>query len=98
MAALKHIFKEGYEYKKAGVIVTGIVPCNAFQQNLFDQVDRAKQQTLMDVFDSINEKLGKDPVKLAIQNFPCANTAWLTQRSKLSSCYTTRWADILKAG
>jgi hypothetical protein len=52
----------------------------------------------MDVFDSINEKLGKDPVKLAIQNFPCANTAWLTQRSKLSSCYTTRWADILKAG
>jgi DNA polymerase V len=96
LAGLKSIFKEGYEYKKAGVIVTGIVPCNAVQQNLFDTADRAKQETLMEVLDTINEKLGKDTLKYAVQSHS-QNSKWLTQRSKLSPCYTTRWNQILKA-
>lgn len=43
MYVLEMIYKPGYEYKKAGVIVTGIVPSTAVQQNLFDGVDRVKQ-------------------------------------------------------
>lgn len=98
MAALASIFKDGYQYKKAGVIITHIVPVNAIQQNLFDGVDRAKQETLMGVVDDINQKLGKNTVKYAVQSFPNQHTRWLQSQSKLSPCYTTRWEQVLKAG
>ena len=54
--ALKDIYRPGYAYKRAGVILTGIVPSNAIQGNLFDSKDRAKETLLMEVVDEINRK------------------------------------------
>jgi DNA polymerase V len=43
LCALEAIYREGYRYKKAGVLVTEIVPEDQVQGSLFDQVDREKQ-------------------------------------------------------
>ena len=54
LIGLKQIYKEGYQYKKAGVIITEIV--NHPQLRLFDNIDHEKRTRLMDTFDNINHK------------------------------------------
>jgi DNA polymerase V len=103
LLALKAIYRPGYAYKKAGVIVTGIVPNTAVQQNLFDDMDRARQTQLMQTLDEINQKLQATkgnlhtPVKFAVQTHAAREVKWPMQRSYLSPCYTTRWEQVLKA-
>ncbi|MDO1445509.1 Y-family DNA polymerase [Rhodocytophaga aerolata] len=103
LKGLKAIYKPGYAYKKAGVIVTGIVPNHAIQQNLFDEVDRAKHTQLMTTIDQINKRLRKhtdkfqSPVKFAVQTHSTKEANWPMQRKYLSPCYTTRWDQVLKA-
>ena len=92
-AALRVIYKKGYRYKKAGVIVMEIGPENRIQGSLFDHVDREKQADLMRVLDSVNTKYGRDTLKVAAQGL---GGKWKLRQERLSPCYTTRWSDIIK--
>ena len=92
-AALRAIYKKGYRYKKAGVIVMEIVPEDRIQGSLFDCVDREKQATVMRKLDEINGKYGRDTLKVAAQGL---GQKWKLRQEKLSPCYTTRWQDIIK--
>lgn len=94
LIALEIIYKECYEFKKAGVIVMNIVPNNAVQQNLFDNIDRVKQNYIMDTLDMVNKKMGKNKVKFAVQGYQNKSTSWQMDRNMLSPCYTTRWEDL----
>ena len=60
LAALKRIWREGYRYKKAGVIVSGIVPAGAIQGDLFDQRDRTKLNQVSLAMDKLNRRYGRD--------------------------------------
>lgn len=93
MLALQRIYKNGYSYKKAGVIVMEIVPETQIQHSLFDTVNREKQNNLMKVFDGINLGMGKNTVKFAVQG---NGKKWKLKQERLSPCYTTRMAEILK--
>lgn len=90
--ALKSIFMEGYNYKKAGVIVSGIVPENAVQNCLFDEVDREKHSSVLNSVDKINERYGRDTVKLAVLGY---RRKWKLRQEQLSPFYTTSWNDII---
>lgn len=92
-AALQVIYKKGYRYKKAGVIVMEIVPEDRIQGSLFDRVDREKQTAVMRKLDEINAKYGRDTIKIAAQG---SGQKWKLRQEKLSPCYTTRWQDIIK--
>jgi DNA polymerase V len=94
LRALSLIYREGFEYKKAGVIVMGIVPANGVQLNLFDSIDRARQEVITTVTDSLNSRKGKNTVIVAEQNFPAKNTTWKMERGHLSPCYTTKWDEL----
>jgi DNA polymerase V len=104
LKALKAIYRPGYGFKKAGVMVSGIVPGNAVQQDLFDPVDRAKHLRVMQLVDAVNKKLGtgkglfNSPVKFAAQTHATKEVNWPMQRKYLSPCYTTRWDEVMKAG
>ncbi len=89
---LKKIFASGYKYKKAGVIITEIVPERPVQTNLFDQRDREKYNKVMRVMDSLNATYGNRKVRIATQGF---GRKWKLKNEKLSPCYTTRLSDIL---
>ena len=92
-AALRAIYRKGYRYKKAGVIVMEIGPEDRIQGSLFDRVDRAKHAAVMRKLDAINAKYGRDTIKVAAQGL---GGKWKLRQERLSPCYTTRWGDIIK--
>jgi DNA polymerase V len=87
------IFKPGFHYHKAGVILSDIIPEDQVQMNIFDQVDRKKHRNLFKVVDRINETMGRDCLRLAAQG---KERKWKLKQEKLSKRYTTRWNDILE--
>ena len=80
-------------YKKAGVIVGGIIPENKVQFSLFDNLNREKRRNINSTIDVINKKMGRDKVKLAVQG---NGRKWKLKKEKLSPCYTTRFTDMLE--
>lgn len=91
LAGLNAIYMQGYQYKKAGVIITEIVT-GGVQQNLFDNVDRNKRERLMQALDKINGDC-HSYVKLAVQG---NGRDWKLKQEQLSRRYTTDMNEILK--
>jgi DNA polymerase V len=54
LQGVEQIYREGYRYKKAGVILTALVPAHQVQTHLLDQQDREHSQKLMAAIDVIN--------------------------------------------
>jgi len=90
---LKDIYKPGYSYKKAGVIITEIVSNTPMQADLFDTVDRDKQKKLLKVIDDLNDGLGSNKVRIASQSY---GKKWKLKNEKLSPRYTTKLSDIIE--
>lgn len=93
LACLRHIYKSGFNYKKAGVIVSGIVPADFVQSNLFYEQDNPKINAIMKSMDSLNKIYGKNFVRCASQGFN--HKKWNLRQERLSPRYTTRWSDLL---
>ena len=102
---LRGIFREGYQYKRGGVIVNGISPSTPLQQDLFD-VDAGQIQKLKRLdaaIDRINKINGTETVVIAAQQYTkphgegradvFANAMKQDHKSKNPS---TRWSDIIK--
>lgn len=92
LSGLKSIFAEGYKFKKAGVIVSEIVPERPLQTSLFDTRDREKFNKIMGVMDNLNASYGKQKIKVAAQGF---DRKWKLKNEKLSPCYTTKLGDVM---
>ncbi|MEF9986173.1 MAG: Y-family DNA polymerase [Bacteroidales bacterium] len=90
--ALKQIFTIGFGYKKAGVILSGIMPKNGEQLAFFDTVDRDKHAKLMTTLDNLNQVEGRNTVVFAAQG---VNKLKLN-REHLSPSYSTNLDDIIK--
>ncbi|MCY4561051.1 MAG: Y-family DNA polymerase [Flavobacteriaceae bacterium] len=90
--SLKNIYRKGYAYKKAGVIVMGIIPETSQQLNLFLN-EPSTHKLLMRTVDAINHRLGVKKVKLASQDIP---KTWPMRQEKLSKRYTTDWNELLE--
>ena len=93
LRGLKAIFAEGYQFKKAGVIVSELVPERPLQGDLFDTRNRDKFSRIMTVMDSLNASYGKQKVKIAAQGF---DRKWRLKNEKLSPCYSTKLEDVLE--
>ena len=91
--ALESIYRDDCVYKKAGVMVSRIVPQEQMQLSLFDSLDREKRKSINIAVDKINAIMGKNKVKLAVQG---NGRKWKLRQEKLSPCYTTRFSDILE--
>ena len=94
LALVEDMYEPGYAYKKAGVILSGIVPEKSMQGHLFDAKDQARNHRLIQAVDAINRKHGCHAVRFAAQGFPNKQTTWLTRREHLSPCYTTPWDQV----
>ncbi len=65
LQAFACIFKEGYGYRKAGVMLLNIQPAKSIQMNLFDKEDHNKQNRLMQAIDRINNRYSTQAINLA---------------------------------
>lgn len=89
--ALKKIFKEGYAYKKAGVIIQDFTNEDTLQINLFENSDN-RHKAVMKSIDKINTIYGMQKIKLASQD---TKKVWKMKQEKLSPNYTTKLSDII---
>lgn len=89
--AFEQIYKDGYAYKKAGIIVSGLVPEDQRQLSLFEE-ENTHHPNLMKAMDVLNKKFGAAKVKLASQDL---DRTWKMRQECLSPCYTTKWKDLL---
>lgn len=89
--ALKHIYKKGYAYKKAGVIIQDFVPANHLQKTLFDNRDE-RHIPLMQAVDKMNKIFGQQKIRIASQDL---KRVWKMKQEKLSPRYTTHLSDII---
>lgn len=92
LEGLRRIYRDGYAYKKTGIILSELVPEESVQSDLFVQPDFSRQQRLMDTVDRINRDYGRDFIRLLSQGF---DRRWRLRQEKLSSRYTTRWEELL---
>jgi len=82
---LEQIFREGYSYKRAGIIVSGLSDCHLKQLNLFYEED-SRHLNLMKTIDHINKKIGEPKIKLASQDL---ERTWKMRQEHLSQNFTT---------
>jgi DNA polymerase V len=89
---LERIFKQDFEYRKAGIILSGLVPSENLTKRMFDDEHFMRQHKLMKAIDEINQKFGKDTVR-----FGSVKTEgdWKMKQTRKSQSYTTNWNEIL---
>ena len=91
--ALHHIYKPGYKYKKVGVNLTGIIPQETVQGNLFKQPPKVAHPKLTQTLDRLNMKFGKMTVASAMIGTRVAE--WELIKRERSPRYTTQWKELL---
>jgi DNA polymerase V len=92
LVGLREIYRSGYRYQKAGVILTGIIPAASRPRTLFD--DAAAQQksaALMETLDRINRRMGSGTMQLLGEG---VGKSWAMRRGNVSQCYTTEWDEL----
>ena len=102
---LQSIYRQGYQYKKAGVIVMGIGADSPIQQDLFDinAEQFQKMKRLDEVIDRINRLHGTETIVLGAQQYTKKDGkgkadvfANAIKHDHRSPNPTTRWSDVIK--
>ena len=108
--AFRPYFREGVQFKKAGVIFSRIVPEGSVVADLFDERDRTRDAALQRTIDKIREKAGRNAILLAtqlpnlsrsIENLPQSTGTSKEQAAQVyksehqSPCYTTELSQVL---
>jgi len=90
------VYRQGQHFKKAGVIMTGLVSEQQIQGNLFDvsnDEEKMRSRNLMSVMDTINEIYGRDTLRFAGTG---VIQVWKSKSEQRSPKYTTCWQDLLE--
>lgn len=87
----EQLFEPGRRYKKAGVVLSGLVPDDAIQGHLFEALPTQAQRRLMHVMDNINCSMRGDVVKFAATGL---QKNWKMRQEQRSPRYTTRWEEL----
>ncbi len=86
------IWKNGYRYQKAGVMLGDFYSQGVAQLNLFDEnPPRKNSQKLMNILDHLNAENGHGTLYFAGQGI---QQQWQMKREMLSPRYTTRYTDL----
>lgn len=94
-ALLARIWRPGYAYHKAGVLLDDLTTDTYEQLELFASPPPASvdQQRLMATMDAINGRFGRDTVRVAASGL---ERPWKTSQANVSPRYTTRWEELLQ--
>jgi len=90
LASLEAIYRPGYRYQKAGVLLNGLVPESREQLRLF-QAPTPRAASLMKAVDDINKRWGRDTICSAAAGL---SREWHFRQMKKSPAYTTRWSEL----
>ncbi|HEX4875827.1 MAG TPA: Y-family DNA polymerase [Chitinophagaceae bacterium] len=89
----ERLYQPGIKYLKAGVILSGLVPDNSIQANLFAREEENKKRYLMEAVDNINFSHRDDMVKYVASGL---KRNWKMRQEMRSKRYTTRWDELFE--
>lgn len=70
LAALQQLYRQGFLYKQAGVILTDISEEQGMQLDLFTEPQDERRRKLMQVADELNKRFGDDTISLGPLTHP----------------------------
>jgi DNA polymerase V len=92
LAGLRSIYRPGFAYKKAGVLLDDLSPSGQQQKGLFDNMGTLQHsKSLMQAIDRINNAMGSGTIKFLGEGL---EKQWKAKAEKKTRCYTTRIDEI----
>jgi DNA polymerase V len=92
-AAIEDMYKQGYGYKRAGVLLHGLVSADQWQKPLFiDTGNHERMRSLMETIDRVNKEWGSQIVRSAAQG--ANNSVTTAEQTQRSPAYTTQWDSL----
>lgn len=95
LVLLKKIYRKGYVYKKAGVMLLNLRSEKNNQSDLFQTSSDVDNTSLMHALDNINHKFGQHSLFLGAEGI---RPTWKANASQKSPSYTTNWRELKEVG
>jgi DNA polymerase V len=89
---LSQVFRQGFAYRRVGVLLNGLVPADKLTERMFNDKRWERFRRVMRAVDEINQKFGRDTIRFAVAS-PVGN--WLGKSMKRSQRYTTNLSEIM---
>lgn len=93
---LRALFRPGYRYVKAGVMLDDLRPRSLVQGSLFNALPEKqdhRRERLMALMDQANQRWGRGTMGVGSVGIK-GKRAWSMERGMLSPCYTTNWHEL----
>ncbi len=102
LSGLRSIYRGGYRYEKAGVMLVELQPDTVRQGELDIFDDRAEphfavsrdRSKLMSTMDRLNGRYGRGSVQLGSSSLAPGSRAWSMKADRRTPRYTTVWAEM----
>ncbi|RIJ06660.1 translesion error-prone DNA polymerase V subunit UmuC [Pseudomonas sp. 91RF] len=91
--ALEHLFRTGFNYSKAEVLLMNLCQRGEYTDDLFAASQPSEATKVMAVLDQINQRWGQGTLRSA--SVP-AHPSWAMRREMMSQSYTTRLDQLWK--
>lgn len=91
---LRKIFRPGFRYAKAGVMLVDLERTGQLQGKLDLEPGIVNRSRLMAVIDEVNQRFGREALTLASAGTVGSPRQWRTKQERLTPNYTTSWQDI----
>jgi DNA polymerase V len=92
LKGVEKIFRSGYRYKKAGVLLNHLIPADQLSRRLYNDSQFERSRRLMRAVDEINARYGRDTIRFGVAP---SDGSWKTRFSRRSPCYTTCLQETL---
>lgn len=93
--ALQTIYRHGFNYTKAGIMLDDLEPAAHVQRDLWTAPDDDRSKILMRTLDRVNRTWGRNTLHFAASG---THQGWGMRAAFLSRRYTTRWDELPVAG
>lgn len=91
VAGVRHLYRPGFQYAKAGVMLLDLLPQEIVQGDLFAAGDSKRSRSLMATVDRLNKEMGRGTVIFAGQGI---RPRWAMKQGMKSPAYTTSWKEL----
>ena len=92
LIAIRALYRTGYRYKKAGITLLELSGAGTVQGDLWTTPDTPRSKALMRALDGLNERYGREAVKLAGSGI---ERGWKLRSEQRSAHFTTDWNELL---
>jgi len=90
--AVENMYREGFRYKKAGVMLNNIVPSDHLTRRMFGQDSWERTRRISQAMDEVNRRFGRNTIRYGSV---VTDGRWQTKAALRSQHYTTRLDELL---